>query len=120
MGGIKKILITGRPFNKSIPIGAGTVMAGIMTGVFTISTIVATGKVGIKVSRAAVLLALLVMGIINLKNLLVVMKGTISSPPSGASFQIAPPGRSGNYPVKVPLSLTCNPSGRMVIIKKNH
>ena len=56
--GINRILITGRVLNKSIPIGAGTMLVSIMTRIFIIPTIVAKGEVGIRDSMASVLLGL--------------------------------------------------------------
>ena len=56
MLGINAILITGVILNKSIPIGADITLVSVMTRIFTISTIAARGKVGIKDSRASVLL----------------------------------------------------------------
>ena len=55
------ILITGRIFSDSIPIGADTMLVSIMTRIFIISTIVARGEVGIKDSMASALLGLLVL-----------------------------------------------------------
>ena len=83
-----------KTFEQKYPYWRGHRLVGVMTRIFTISTIVATGKVGIKASRA-VLLALLVMTGINRENM--VMKDSISSSRSDASPQIAPAGRSGDF-----------------------
>ena len=56
MRGINAILITGRILIKSIPIGADIASASVMTRIFIINTITARGEVGIKDSRASVLL----------------------------------------------------------------
>src|SRR5659263_98695 len=62
MRGINAILNTGRVLNKGIPIGADIALVSVMTRIFIIRTIAARGKVGIKDSRASVLLEpLLVM-----------------------------------------------------------
>ena len=113
--GINAILITGRISNKDIPIGADITLVSVMTRIFITSTIVAMGKVGIKDSMASVLLEPLVpafvalellflvvltlepllLGFVNLEKLLMVRKNIRNSPPTGASSQIAQPGRSG-------------------------
>jgi hypothetical protein len=52
--GINKILITGRVLLNGIPIGAPTNIVSAITGIFTISTIVARVEVGIKDSMVFV------------------------------------------------------------------
>ena len=56
MPGINTILITGRVLIKSTPIGADIALVSVMTRIFIIRTIAARGEVGIKDSRASVLL----------------------------------------------------------------
>jgi len=51
--GINKILNTGRPLLKSIPIGAATGMVSVMTRIFITSTIVARAKDGRKDTMVA-------------------------------------------------------------------
>jgi hypothetical protein len=53
--GINKILITGKIFSASIPIGKDTTLVSVMTRIFIISTIVARVKDGIKDSMVLVL-----------------------------------------------------------------
>jgi hypothetical protein len=65
MRGINTILITGKIFSDSIPIGADTEPVSIMTRIFIISTIVARVAVGIKASVAFVLPEPLVLALVN-------------------------------------------------------
>jgi hypothetical protein len=67
MRGINKILITCRILNKSIPIGADIAWVSVMTRIFTINTIVARGKAGIKDSMAFALPRLLVQAFMALE-----------------------------------------------------
>jgi hypothetical protein len=54
MCGINAIRITGRPLNKSIPIGADIASVSVMTRIFIINTIAGTARGGIKDSMAPV------------------------------------------------------------------
>jgi len=59
--GIRGIPSTGKLFSDSIPIGADTRLASVMTRIFTTGTIAARVQVGIKDSTASVLLRPLVL-----------------------------------------------------------
>jgi hypothetical protein len=72
MRGTDTILITGRILIKSIPIGADIASVSVMTRIFIINTIAARGKVGIKDSRASVLLEPLVLVFVALELLVLV------------------------------------------------
>ena len=61
ISGIREILITGKIFSDSIPIGADTKLVSVMTRIFITGTIAARVQVGIKDSMASVLLEPLVM-----------------------------------------------------------
>ena len=61
ISGIREILITGKIFSDSIPIGADTKLVSVMTRIFITATIAARVQVGIKDSMASVLLGPLVM-----------------------------------------------------------
>jgi len=61
ISGIREILITGKIFSDSIPIGANTKLVSVMTRIFITGTIAARVQVGIKDSMASVLLESLVM-----------------------------------------------------------
>jgi len=65
MRGINTILITGKIFSDSIPIGADTEPVSIMTRNFMSSTIVARVAVGIKASIGLVLPEPLVLALVN-------------------------------------------------------
>ncbi len=61
ISGIRDILITGKTFSDSIPIGADTKLVSVMTRIFITGTIAARVQVGIKDSMASVLPESLVM-----------------------------------------------------------
>jgi hypothetical protein len=77
MRGINTILITGKIFSDSIPIGADTEPVSIMTRIFIIGTIVARVAVGIKASIGLVLPEPLVLALVNPEPL---VRGNILEP----------------------------------------
>jgi len=88
MRGTNTIRITGRILNKSFPIGADTIMVSVTTRIFMISTTAARGEVGIKDSRASVLLEPLVLPVMTLKPL--VMAVLPLKPPALAFVALKP------------------------------
>jgi hypothetical protein len=61
ISGIREILITGKIFSDSIPIGANTKLVSVMTRIFITGTIAGRVQGGIKDSMASALLEPLVM-----------------------------------------------------------